>query len=179
MLQKEHQAIDILLAEIDIYELFAFKHCKGRKVKLALCEGNLVLCGSKFGLLVLFNFSFHFPFFIFFGFVLWGGNLVNLLKRDLLRCLWRRTLFSFFFNAILIFLCRDKRYNHALFWYLWYITFGNEKGLFFFLLWFSKHYLISFSMQCFCFMNIIIRVWHVWFLAKVFAWNVACGSYIF
>ncbi|QCD95187.1 hypothetical protein DEO72_LG5g3280 [Vigna unguiculata] len=35
---KEHQAIDILLAEIDIYELFAFKHCKGRKVKLALCE---------------------------------------------------------------------------------------------------------------------------------------------
>lgn len=40
MLQKEHQAIDILLAEIDIYELFAFKHCKGRKVKLALCEGK-------------------------------------------------------------------------------------------------------------------------------------------
>lgn len=42
MLQKDHQAIDILLAEIDIYELFAFKHCKGRKVKLALCEGNLI-----------------------------------------------------------------------------------------------------------------------------------------
>ncbi|XP_011078169.1 uncharacterized protein LOC105161979 isoform X1 [Sesamum indicum] len=36
--EKEHQAIDILLAEIDIYELFSFKHCKGRKVKLALCE---------------------------------------------------------------------------------------------------------------------------------------------
>ncbi|KAF8035037.1 hypothetical protein BT93_C1149 [Corymbia citriodora subsp. variegata] len=35
---RDHQAIDILLAEIDIYELFAFKHCKGRKVKLALCE---------------------------------------------------------------------------------------------------------------------------------------------
>ncbi|KAK7247640.1 hypothetical protein RIF29_42527 [Crotalaria pallida] len=35
---KDHQAIDILLAEIDIYELFAFKHCKARKVKLALCE---------------------------------------------------------------------------------------------------------------------------------------------
>jgi hypothetical protein len=35
---KDHQAIDILLAEIDIYELFSFKHCKGRKVKLALCE---------------------------------------------------------------------------------------------------------------------------------------------
>ncbi|XP_022157070.1 uncharacterized protein LOC111023880 [Momordica charantia] len=35
---KDHQAIDILLAEIDIYELFAFKNCKGRKVKLALCE---------------------------------------------------------------------------------------------------------------------------------------------
>lgn len=40
MSQKDHQAIDILLAEIDIYELFAFKHCKGRKVKLALCEGT-------------------------------------------------------------------------------------------------------------------------------------------
>ncbi|KAG8373893.1 hypothetical protein BUALT_Bualt11G0072600 [Buddleja alternifolia] len=40
---QDHQAIDILLAEIDIYELFAFKHCKGRKVKLALCEGNLSL----------------------------------------------------------------------------------------------------------------------------------------
>ncbi|GFP82154.1 hypothetical protein PHJA_000358700 [Phtheirospermum japonicum] len=36
--QNDHNAIDILLAEIDIYELFAFKHCKGRKVKLALCE---------------------------------------------------------------------------------------------------------------------------------------------
>ncbi|XWS52343.1 hypothetical protein CRYUN_Cryun11dG0059800 [Craigia yunnanensis] len=35
---KDHHAIDILLAEIDIYELFAFKHCKGRKVKLSLCE---------------------------------------------------------------------------------------------------------------------------------------------
>lgn len=34
----DHQAIDVLLAEVDIYELFAFKHCKGRKVKLALCE---------------------------------------------------------------------------------------------------------------------------------------------
>ncbi|KAK9097652.1 hypothetical protein Syun_024697 [Stephania yunnanensis] len=35
----DHQAIDILLAEIDIYELFAFKHCRGRKAKLVLCEG--------------------------------------------------------------------------------------------------------------------------------------------
>ncbi|KAL8223516.1 hypothetical protein R6Q57_018991 [Mikania cordata] len=35
---KDHQAIDILLAEIDIYELFAFKHCVGRRVKLSLCE---------------------------------------------------------------------------------------------------------------------------------------------
>ncbi|XP_071716090.1 uncharacterized protein [Rutidosis leptorrhynchoides] len=35
---KDHQAIDILLAEIDIYELFAFKHCWGRRSKLALCE---------------------------------------------------------------------------------------------------------------------------------------------
>ncbi|CAD5169905.1 unnamed protein product [Musa acuminata subsp. malaccensis] len=34
----DHQVIDILLAEIDIYELFAFKHCKGRRTKLALCE---------------------------------------------------------------------------------------------------------------------------------------------
>lgn len=35
---KDHHAVDILLAEIDIYELFAFKHCKGRRVKLALCD---------------------------------------------------------------------------------------------------------------------------------------------
>ncbi|XP_012847974.1 PREDICTED: uncharacterized protein LOC105967932 [Erythranthe guttata] len=35
---NDNHAVDILLAEIDIYELFAFKHCKGRKVKLALCE---------------------------------------------------------------------------------------------------------------------------------------------
>nr|XP_043624624.1 uncharacterized protein LOC122596158 isoform X2 [Erigeron canadensis] len=35
---KDHQAIDILLAEIDIYELFAFKHCWGRRAKLSLCE---------------------------------------------------------------------------------------------------------------------------------------------
>ncbi|XP_076888687.1 uncharacterized protein LOC143539174 isoform X1 [Bidens hawaiensis] len=35
---KDHQAIDILLAEIDIYELFSFKHCWGRRVKLSLCE---------------------------------------------------------------------------------------------------------------------------------------------
>jgi hypothetical protein len=31
--------VDILLAEIDVYELFAFKHCVGRKVQLALCKG--------------------------------------------------------------------------------------------------------------------------------------------
>lgn len=43
MFQKDHHAIDILLAEIDIYELFAFKHCMGRRVKLALCEGNYLL----------------------------------------------------------------------------------------------------------------------------------------
>ncbi|CAL5419403.1 unnamed protein product [Camellia sinensis] len=42
---KDHQAIDILLAEIDIYKLFAFKHCKGRKVKLALCEE--ITCSSE------------------------------------------------------------------------------------------------------------------------------------
>ncbi|EPS63606.1 hypothetical protein M569_11178, partial [Genlisea aurea] len=35
---NDHHPIDVLLAEIDVYELFAFKHCKGRKVKLALCE---------------------------------------------------------------------------------------------------------------------------------------------
>ncbi|KAK6914602.1 hypothetical protein RJ641_021923, partial [Dillenia turbinata] len=37
---KDHQAIDILLAEIDIYELFAFKHCRGSRVKLALGDGE-------------------------------------------------------------------------------------------------------------------------------------------
>lgn len=35
---REHEAIDILLAEIDIYELFSFRHCKGRRTRLALCE---------------------------------------------------------------------------------------------------------------------------------------------
>ncbi|BAF12432.1 Os03g0570200 [Oryza sativa Japonica Group] len=30
--------VDILLAEIDVYELFAFKHCVGRRVQLALCK---------------------------------------------------------------------------------------------------------------------------------------------
>jgi hypothetical protein len=40
--ENDHQAVDILLAEIDVYELFAFKHCKGRKVKLALCEGAYI-----------------------------------------------------------------------------------------------------------------------------------------
>ncbi|XP_020578333.1 uncharacterized protein LOC110023327 [Phalaenopsis equestris] len=34
----DHHAIDILVAEIDIYELFSFRHCKGRRTKLALCE---------------------------------------------------------------------------------------------------------------------------------------------
>lgn len=42
LFQNDHQAVDILLAEIDVYELFAFKHCKGRKVKLALCEGAYI-----------------------------------------------------------------------------------------------------------------------------------------
>ncbi|KAJ3696515.1 hypothetical protein LUZ61_000220 [Rhynchospora tenuis] len=35
---EENQAIDILLAEMDIYEIFSFKHCKGRRTKLSLCE---------------------------------------------------------------------------------------------------------------------------------------------
>ncbi|KAJ3669570.1 hypothetical protein LUZ60_011520 [Juncus effusus] len=35
---QEHHAIDILLAEMDIYEFFTFKHCKNRRTKLALCE---------------------------------------------------------------------------------------------------------------------------------------------
>jgi len=34
----DHHAVDVLLAEMDIYELFVFRHCKGRRVKLALCE---------------------------------------------------------------------------------------------------------------------------------------------
>ncbi|KAG8070660.1 hypothetical protein GUJ93_ZPchr0006g41223 [Zizania palustris] len=35
---EEYHAVDILLAEIDVYELFAFKHCVGRRVQLALCK---------------------------------------------------------------------------------------------------------------------------------------------
>ncbi|KQJ99438.1 uncharacterized protein LOC100835558 isoform X1 [Brachypodium distachyon] len=35
---EDYHAVDILLAEIDVYELFAFKHCMGRRVELALCK---------------------------------------------------------------------------------------------------------------------------------------------
>ncbi|KAG0568443.1 hypothetical protein KC19_6G020200 [Ceratodon purpureus] len=34
----QQHAVDMLLAEIDVYEMFYFKHCQGRKVQLALCE---------------------------------------------------------------------------------------------------------------------------------------------
>lgn len=55
--QKDHQAIDILLAEIDIYELFAFKHCQGRKVKLALCEGIALFLGFFCNVLYLLQWN--------------------------------------------------------------------------------------------------------------------------
>ncbi|KAE8794042.1 hypothetical protein D1007_31337 [Hordeum vulgare] len=35
---EDYHAVDILLAEIDVYELFAFKHCMKRKIQLALCK---------------------------------------------------------------------------------------------------------------------------------------------
>ena len=38
---QDYHAVDILLAEIDVYELFAFKHCVGRRIQLALCKGTL------------------------------------------------------------------------------------------------------------------------------------------
>ncbi|AQK70822.1 hypothetical protein ZEAMMB73_Zm00001d016452 [Zea mays] len=38
---EDYHAVDILLAEIDVYELFAFKHCVGRRIQLALCKGTL------------------------------------------------------------------------------------------------------------------------------------------
>ena len=37
----QQHAVDMLLAEIDVYEMFYFKHCQGRKVQLALCEGTV------------------------------------------------------------------------------------------------------------------------------------------
>ena len=40
--QKQH-AIDMVLADIDLYEMFYFKHCHGQEVQLALCEG-IVFC---------------------------------------------------------------------------------------------------------------------------------------
>nr|CAB3446569.1 unnamed protein product [Digitaria exilis] len=40
---EDYHAVDILLAEIDVYELFAFKHCVGRRVQLALCKGTFCL----------------------------------------------------------------------------------------------------------------------------------------
>jgi hypothetical protein len=39
-LVQDYHAVDILLAEIDVYELFAFKHCIGRRVQIALCKGT-------------------------------------------------------------------------------------------------------------------------------------------
>jgi hypothetical protein len=35
---EDYHAVDILLAEIDVYELFSFKHCVGRRIQLALCK---------------------------------------------------------------------------------------------------------------------------------------------
>uniref|UniRef100_A0A8R7QL87 DUF7906 domain-containing protein n=1 Tax=Triticum urartu TaxID=4572 RepID=A0A8R7QL87_TRIUA len=35
---EDYHAVDILLAEIDVYELFAFKHCMKRRIQLALCK---------------------------------------------------------------------------------------------------------------------------------------------
>lgn len=35
----QQHAVDMLLAEVDVYEMFYFKHCQGRKVQIALCEG--------------------------------------------------------------------------------------------------------------------------------------------
>jgi hypothetical protein len=39
MQDDQQDAVDMLMAEVDVYELFFFKHCKGRRVQLALCEG--------------------------------------------------------------------------------------------------------------------------------------------
>lgn len=36
--EEEPHAVDTLLAEIDIYELFSQKHCEGRRVRVTLCE---------------------------------------------------------------------------------------------------------------------------------------------
>lgn len=36
----QQHAVDMLLAEVDVYEMFYFKHCQGRKVQLPLCEGT-------------------------------------------------------------------------------------------------------------------------------------------
>ncbi|KAJ7540824.1 hypothetical protein O6H91_10G032800 [Diphasiastrum complanatum] len=36
--EETTHAVDLLLAEIDIYELFAYKHCRGRKIKITLCQ---------------------------------------------------------------------------------------------------------------------------------------------
>ncbi|BBN07833.1 hypothetical protein MPTK1_4g06720 [Marchantia polymorpha subsp. ruderalis] len=36
--EDEQHAVDMLLAEIDVYEVFADRHCRGRKVALTFCE---------------------------------------------------------------------------------------------------------------------------------------------
>jgi hypothetical protein len=38
MQDDQQDAVDMLMAEVDVYQLFFFKHCKGRRVQLALCE---------------------------------------------------------------------------------------------------------------------------------------------
>jgi hypothetical protein len=34
----QQHAVDMLLAEVDVYEMFYFKHCQGRNVQIPLCE---------------------------------------------------------------------------------------------------------------------------------------------
>jgi hypothetical protein len=63
--------VDILLAEIDVYELFAFKHCAGRRVQLALCKGMGIVYSLELytleclQLTCVLNYTFLFDIYIY------------------------------------------------------------------------------------------------------------------
>ena len=54
IVQESPHAVDTLLAEIDIYEVFSQRHCEGRRVKVALCDGIID------AIFISYNFLYYF-----------------------------------------------------------------------------------------------------------------------
>ena len=59
IVQESPHAVDTLLAEIDIYELFSQRHCEGRRVKVALCDGIID------AIFVSYKFLYYFLMFLY------------------------------------------------------------------------------------------------------------------